>query len=96
MGTLTIHAAQMRKLEGTQIVDEVFIQLVMKVCLTLKESAAKRYAKYTLNTDRTGEIIDHFFEVILLSLDDFMEIFELMQSHCPSVPLASLGTLNNR
>lgn len=52
MGTLTIHSGTDEKAGRLQIVDEVFIQLVMKVCLTLKESAASDMLN-TRNTDRT-------------------------------------------
>lgn len=43
----------------------------MKVCLTLKESAASDMLNTHSILTEQNEIIDHFFEVILLPLDDF-------------------------
>ena len=45
---------------------------MIKVCLTLKESAASNMLNtHSILKEQQNEIIDHFFEVILLSLDDF-------------------------
>ena len=44
----------------------------MKMCLTLKESAASSMLNtHSILKEKQNEISDHFFEVILLSLDDF-------------------------
>ena len=68
------------------------------MCLTLKESAASSMLNtHSILKEQQNEISDHFFEVILLSLDDFAwKFFELIfQRHWLSVPWLLWGTLYN-